>query len=330
VAPSQLRLFGEPPRKRRGGIGPAEVEPELAEVARRLPPGVRLGTSSWSFPGWAGIVYDREASPAALARTGLAAYARHPLLRAVGVDRTFYAPVPATELAGYAAQVGEEFRFVVKAPARCTAPYVIENGRASGRNELYLDAAYASDESVAPYVEGLGPKGGALVFQLPPQGDAACREPEAFAERLERFLAALPRGPAYAVELRDRKLFGAAYLRALRAVQAAHCVSVHPRMPAVDEQLRTLAGELRGLLVVRWMLGSGLGYDEARQRYEPFSRLVDEDRPTREALAGAAVEETLAGHPVLVIVNNKAEGSAPLSVFRLAERIAERRSGSVP
>jgi len=327
--PSQLGLFGEPPRKRRGGIGPAAVEPELAAVAGDVPASVRLGTSSWSFPGWAGIVYDREATPAALARSGLNAYAQHPLLRAVGIDRTFYAPLPAQELARYAAQVGDSFRFVVKAPARCTAPYVIENGRTAGRNEHYLDAAYASEESVAPYVEGLGPKGGALVFQLPPQGEGVCREPEAFALRLERFLSALPAGPAYAVELRDRKLFCEPYLAALQSANATHCVSVHPRMPPVDEQLRRIAQMRAGRLVVRWMLGAGLGYDEAKARYEPFTRLVDEDRTTREALAGAAVEETLAGHTVLVIVNNKAEGSAPLSVFRLAERIAERaRSGA--
>ena len=41
------------------------------------------GTSSWSFPGWAGIVYDSKVSQTTLARHGLAAYARHPLFRTV-------------------------------------------------------------------------------------------------------------------------------------------------------------------------------------------------------------------------------------------------------
>jgi hypothetical protein len=32
-----------------------------------------LGTSSWTLPGWKGLVYDREATPARLSREGLAA-----------------------------------------------------------------------------------------------------------------------------------------------------------------------------------------------------------------------------------------------------------------
>lgn len=70
---------------------------------------MRLGTSSWSFPGWAGIVYDHSVSTATLARRGLAAYARHPLLRTVGVDRTYYGPITAEDFAAYAAAVPDEF-----------------------------------------------------------------------------------------------------------------------------------------------------------------------------------------------------------------------------
>ena len=78
----QLHLFGEPDR----GVGPAEVPVQLREIAARLPETLYLGTSSWSFPGWHGLVYDRECSQRALARQGLGAYAAHPLLNAVGVD----------------------------------------------------------------------------------------------------------------------------------------------------------------------------------------------------------------------------------------------------
>ena len=35
-----------------------------------------------------------------------------------------------------------------------------------------------------------------------------------------------------------------------------------------------------------------------------------------------------AGHPAFVIVNNKAEGSAPCTVFRLAEHIAQAVAGA--
>ena len=105
---------------------------------------------------------------------------------------------------------------------------------------------------------------------------------------------------------------------------AGHCLNVHPRMPPVSEQ-RAAAGEAAaGPLVVRWMLHAGLGYEQARGRYAPFSRLVDEASTVRAELAGLCVAGSQSGREVIVVANNKAEGSAPLTVFKLATEIAER------
>ena len=70
-------------------IGTVPLPAELEAAARQLPPALRLGTASWAFPGWTGIVYAQRVGDQMLAGHGLAAYARHPLLRAVGIDRTF-------------------------------------------------------------------------------------------------------------------------------------------------------------------------------------------------------------------------------------------------
>jgi uncharacterized protein YecE (DUF72 family) len=324
----QQSLFGEPaqvePKRKRESrrVGPASVPDELSELATRLPSVVRLGTSSWSFPGWAGSVYDREATATHLARYGLAAYAQHPLLGAAGIDRTYYAPIAADDFARYAEAVPDEFRFLVKAASLCTDPHVREErGRSSGPNELFLDAAFAGEEVVGPYVDGLGQKGGALVFQFPPLGSTLTGDPQRFADALGRFLSELPTGPAYAVELRDRKLFGQPYLEALRDSDTSHCYTAHPRMPSIAEQRRQVGPQER--LVGRWMLHSGLGYEAAKERYAPFSRIIDEDRDTRSALAELCVEQIAGGGSVIVTANNKAEGSAPETLFRLAGAIVE-------
>src|SRR6476661_8171741 len=99
----QLALFdlGPEPEPERKGVGAALQPEEVEELGRELPRDIHLGGSTWSFPGWAGLVYDRAYSPSKLAREGLAAYALHPLLRGVGIDRTHYQPVEAVELAEY-------------------------------------------------------------------------------------------------------------------------------------------------------------------------------------------------------------------------------------
>jgi uncharacterized protein YecE (DUF72 family) len=334
---AQPSLFGEPPasasRPERGSrrVGPAPVPVELRSLAERLPRNVRLGTSSWSFPGWVGLLYDREATSSHLARWGLAAYARHPLLRAVGIDRTYYAPITAREFAAYAEAVPDDFRFLVKAARKCTDPHVRgERGRSVGRNDLFLEPGFAGEQIVGPYVEGLGRKAGGLLFQFPPLGPTFTSEAARFAEALARFLTELPSGPLYAVELRDRDLLGEPYVAALRASGAVHCYTAHPRMPSLAAQ-RGIVGA-QDTLVGRWMLHSGLGYEAAKDRYAPFSRIVDEDPDTRSALADLCLEQIMSDGPVIVTANNKAEGSAPETLFRLAGLIVElfrkRREGS--
>ena len=53
---------------------------DAAALAARLPTGVHFGTSSWSFPGWKGLVYSGARTQTMLAREGLREYATHPLL----------------------------------------------------------------------------------------------------------------------------------------------------------------------------------------------------------------------------------------------------------
>lgn len=323
--PQQGLLFGtpEPPGPR--GVGPAEPDQELVRIAERLPATMRFGTSSWSFPGWQDIVYDRVASKSSLARNGLAAYARHPLLRSVGIDRSFYAPLESSDLAAYAEAVPPSFRFLVKAFNECTAPYLRDSaGRPGEPNPHFLDPSFAADQVVAPYVEGLGDRAGCLLFQFSPLGGQFTERPKRFAEFLHNFLRALPAGPTYAVELRDRELLAPAYLDALEAAGARHCFNVHPRMPALKEQWQLAGQRDSGLVVVRWMLGAGLRYETAIERYEPFSSLVDEDDETRETLTSICAEEIAGTRPILIVANNKAEGSAPLSVFKLARHVVER------
>src|SRR5215210_1179378 len=121
----QLSLFGTPSSADNAAgdaaaVGPAPVGSEVAELARELPHQLYLGTSSWFFPGWRGLVWDRAADEATLSRHGLSAYAQHPLLSTVCVDRAFHAPLSRAQYAEYARQVPATFRFVVKAPAAVT------------------------------------------------------------------------------------------------------------------------------------------------------------------------------------------------------------------
>lgn len=330
--PRQLGLFGplEPAAQKpaqsapRANIGPAAPSDELRRLAASLPPVLRLGTSSWSFPGWAGFVYDRIASEAELARNGLAAYALHPLFRLAGIDRTFYAPLTSAQFAEYSRQIPPDFQFLVKAYDGLTSPkpFAARGGPASRTNPHFLDAQFATDQVIAPFVEGLADKCGPLVFQFVPLGIRRVRPPDKFLMALHEFLVKLPKGPLYAVELRNAELLTPEYNALLADSGVVHCYNVHPSMPPVAEQAQRVAPARQKAIVVRWMLHSALDYQAARDAYAPFDRIVDEDLANRAAIAALAVEAAARNVRVYVTANNKAEGSAPWTIARLAQRIA--------
>lgn len=330
--PGLFESPGAPTRKTAtaGDVQPAVDTPLLK--APSLPPEIRLGTSSWFFPGWRGLVYEGVHPQTALSKKGLAAYAQIPLLRTVSLDRTFYAPITTIEYARYAAQVPAGFSFVVKAPALvCDAVMRGEDGRAKIANPHFLDPAIAAREFVVPCLEGLGDKAGPLVFQVSPLPRGLVEEAPLLIDRLAAFFAALPealgnRRPLYALELRNPELLTPRLMRMLKDAGVRYCVGLHDRMPEVERQamaLEALDGEVPGDLVVRWNLHRGFLYQAAKQRYEPFDRLVDEDPESRRTLARLAGEAFKAGRRVWITANNKAEGSAPLSLLELAREIAE-------
>jgi uncharacterized protein YecE (DUF72 family) len=332
--PDQPGLFDSatPAARAAGGkVGRAPLDPDHARVASRLPSTVHLGTSSWSFPGWGGFVYDRVHSESELARHGLPAYARHPLFRTVGLDRAYYAPLSTRQYAELAADVPPGFRFLVKTHQAVTRPDVDASpGQPRG---LFLSASYTMDKVLEPAVRGLGAACGPVVVQFSPltwnpRGPAALRGPEAFVDALAAFLDRLPRvdgGPIVAVELRNRDVLGERYAAALAAGNAVHAYAGHPSMPGFAEQGAIIPPGGQAAIVARWLLRPGLSYDGAKDRYFPFTALVDEDPVARGAIAELVMRG--AGRPAFVIVNNKAEGSAPRSVFALAREIAKTSDG---
>jgi hypothetical protein len=100
-------------------------------------------------------------------------------------------------------------------------------------------------------------------------------------------------------------------------------------MPRIVEQYAELfAAGMAGFapgrpLTVRWLLRANHGYQEAKDLYDPFDAIVEPDLPARGDVAGLVLDALRAEGSALVIINNKAEGSAPLSVELLAAEIGK-------
>jgi uncharacterized protein YecE (DUF72 family) len=338
----QNSLFGEsesvsqnnsdkPIKKSSKTIEPVVPNTELIALAKTLPPRVRLGTSSWNYPGWAGLVWNGEYPEANLSRYGLTAYAKHPLFRTVSIDRGFYRPLNVAQFAEYASQVDQDFRFVVKAPSLVTDALIRdESGRGMRANPHFLNAEEAVKMFVEPALEGLAHRLGALVFQISPLPNQMLMHMPEVIDRLHQLLNAIPNfrhiapDAAVAVEVRDPQWLTPQFVNALRDTGATYCMGLHAKMPTISEQLPILRALWPGPLVCRWNLNplhGAYGYEDAQQAYSPYDKMIDPDLETRTTLAKVISGTANAGQNVYVTLSNKAEGSAPLSVIELAKAI---------
>jgi uncharacterized protein YecE (DUF72 family) len=222
--------------------------------------GYYLGCPGWAVKTWVGRLFPAGTRPTEF----LERYAR--VFNTVEGNTTFYALPAAETVARWRDQVPDDFRFCFKFP------------RTISHDKLLIDCA----GEVATFLERIAPLGdklGTVFLQLPPQFDGT-RLPH-----LARFLASLPAGGRYAVELRHEAFFrggpedrdAIALLRArgvdlvvmdARGLHAGHSLAVaavRARKPKLPVIMRATAGRP----IVRCVPHES--FDAARPLVEPWA-----------------------------------------------------------
>ncbi len=325
----QLPLFGDEEASTPAPREPPDPLVGEHEAARRLadllPPGVKFGTSSWSFPGWRGLVFAQATPTATLARDGLRDYSRHPLLTTVGVDRSYYAPVSDEELRHYSTLVPASFGACFKAPAAVTSAVVPAFRAGTTRpapNPDYFSLERLESDLLAPLDRSFATHTDLVILEFPPVPSALGLEVAAFLDRLDSLLERLPRAFRYAVELREPRFLTAAYRRILDRHGVGHTYNYWARMPMPAEQ-RTQVPLRAGVpACVRLLMRPGTTYEAQREAFKPFNRIVEADLRMRRDVVSLVKDAAGRQIPLCVLVNNKAEGSAPLTIRALAEAVA--------
>lgn len=318
---------------------------QMRRLGEKIPRGVFLGSSSWNFPGWRGMVYSEMSGEKRLAEEGLSAYSKYPVFRTVGIDRSFYRPLTATHYRHFADQVPDNFRFLVKAPQSVT-DFVLrdDRGRPTGANPDYLNVEKALEIFLVPVAEGLGEKAGPLVFEFAALPREAIADVNLRIKEIERMAAfftelktrAPDAGALLTAEMRTARLLTKRYVNELRASGARPVISLHPAMPDIRRQIEMLryfdAPDVaigpwvaKGDIVVRWSLSRGKTYRTLNEAFKPFDRIHIPDIVTREAVAWLMKQAVKSGVRGFAVANNKAEGCAPLTMRAIAERITDYR-----
>lgn len=306
-----------------GGVTPGDLfaddlfggEPRFTLDLGGLPPGLRVGTSSFANDDWRGVFYPAGAKPGE--------YLRHyaTQLSTVEVDATFYAvPTPDT-VRGWAAKVGPDFRFSLKAPSEIT------------HQRALVDCAAPWNEFWRA-LEPLGERRGPVLFQFPylgrGRGADEHRTGDDFRRRLSAFLPLLSHEGRYVVEVRNASWIDTPLLDLLRAHGVALAWIDYYTMPPVAELLARTDLVTSDFGYVRF-LGNHHQMDalvaaarrEGRRRGEWGSLLVNRARETQAWVP--AIRGLLERVPlVFVYYNNHYAGFAPGSIDLLRRIWSEK------
>ena len=158
-----------------------------------------VGTSGYSYKEWKGTFYPDDMPEKEMLRF----YGER--FETVEINNTFYRMPKPSVLEAWAAEVPENFKFVLKASQRITHMQRLKN----------------TDDSLGYLLKvagGLKERLGPLLFQLPPyfKKDAT---------RLRDFLQLLPSEPCSAFEFRHQSWFDQEIFDLLREHQAVLCIA---------------------------------------------------------------------------------------------------------
>ncbi|PKL10083.1 MAG: DUF72 domain-containing protein [Spirochaetae bacterium HGW-Spirochaetae-7] len=273
-----------------------------------------IGTCSWKYPSWEGLVYSSREPD-----NYLAEYARR--YRSVEVDQWFWslgrsgAALPRKEtVAEYDSSTPGDFRFTVKCPDALTLTHHRgRKGETLESNTRFLDEGFFMHflESLATLV----PKVGLFIFQFEYLNKEKMASRAVFVDRLGQFLERLPADIPYAVEIRNPRWMDAAWFDMLRDHGTAPVLLQGYWMDDIARTMDVNLDRLGDTLCIRLHGEDREGMEE--RTGADWSRIV---RPKDEELQriSQSLKRTFGkGKTVYVNINNHYEGSAPRTIERI-------------
>ena len=295
-----------------------QIQKKAAQLAAQ---GVFIGTSSWKYGGWMGQLYTparyeyrSKVAKTRFERDCLSEYAE--VFKTVCVDAAYYDFPRHEYLHKLADAVTDDFQFGFKVTDAITIkkfPNQPRFGAKAGQtNRDFLDADLFATAFLKP-CEEIRQKVGVLMFEFSRFWPSDYEHGRDFLADLDTFLAKLPKGWPYAIEMRNKAWLVPDYFACLARHGVTHVFNSWDAMPPVSEQM-ALPGSRTNpqLLAARFLLKPGRKYEEAVKAFQPYDKVQEPNPDAREA-GRALVAEGKAGGPerqTFIYVNNRLEGNA--------------------
>jgi uncharacterized protein YecE (DUF72 family) len=304
------------------------IKSVVESLAKR---GIFIGTSSWKYPGWRGMLYEDDRyvwrgrfSKIRFDRLCLTEYAE--VFKTVCVDAAYYKFPDHHYLALLTDGVPEDFRFGLKVTDEITIRRFTNlprfGPRAGKPNENFLNADLFVSSFLSP-CEPFKSRIGVLLIEFSKFHSTDYEFGRDFVADLDSFLSKLPRGWPYAVEIRNRHFLHQNYFAVLKRHNVAHVINSWADMPPPDEQMAIEDSQTNPeLSAARFLLKPGRTYEESVKLFEPYDAIKDPNPSARAAGAALIRRGIAAGSEgkTFIFVNNRLEGNALHTIAAMLEQ----------
>ncbi|NQU39484.1 MAG: DUF72 domain-containing protein [Lentisphaerae bacterium] len=281
---------------------------------------LHIGTCSWKYPSWRGLVYSDTASP-----NYLAEYAQQ--YDCVEVDQWFWSlhgpdrvvlPKPQV-VAEYAASVPDSFRFGIKMPNALTMTHFRPEKKA---DPLVPNPHFLSRDLLLAFLDRLEPmrgKLGPLMFQFGYLNKRMVSSEQEFLDQLGTFACQLPADYTWCVESRNPNFLSPDYFQILCEHRMAHVFLQGYYLPSIFGIYEKYADQLADAVIIRLLGPDRQGIEERTGK--DWSKIIEPRDADLDALANMLNASGIRSQKQWLFVNNHFEGCAPLTIKRIQDRM---------
>jgi uncharacterized protein YecE (DUF72 family) len=281
---------------------------------------IRIGTCSWKYDSWKGIVYkDKDKIDY------LAEYSRQ--FNTVEIDQWFWSlfegkkPIlpKSSDVKVYANSVPDDFKFTIKIPNSVTLTHFYSSNKkeATKSNPYFLNIELF--ESFLQLIEPMRNKVGVLMFQFEYLNKQKMSGLTEFIDRLESFVESMDNKYIYGIEIRNPNFLKKSFFEFLTRNKLTMIFLQGYFMPPVWEVFKEFKDYIKSPTIIRLHGPDRSGIEKKTGGI--WNQIVEPKDDEIDKIAEMIFYLTTKQVDIFANINNHFEGSAPLTIKKLKEKL---------
>jgi uncharacterized protein YecE (DUF72 family) len=283
---------------------------------------IRFGTCSWKYDSWQGIVYSPNAK-----NNYLNEYSKK--YNTVEIDQWFWSLFGVDKIAlplpnvvkEYSNSVPDDFKFTVKIPNSISLTHFYRKHKTEPLTENPFFLSNDLFDRFLNSLETMRPKLGMLMFQFEYLNMQKMPSMMAFIDKVTNFISKCDRELNYGIEIRNPNYLKQRYFKFLNEEQIGHVFCHGYYMPPSNEIYDRYKEYLQNTMVIRL---HGPDRSDIEEKSKGLWNKIIEPKDDEISRITRVIENIHSRNLDLYVnANNHYEGSAPLTLQRIQERLSE-------